>query len=115
MEIKNLYIFPTKNAGVPHLFIRWANGDEEIVKGFKPYFFIKSAVETGLKSWIDGFPVKKVECDTIFQLERFRKRFEWTGEADVPYLIRYALDMDLKYTSDRKIIYIDIEVGNPEE
>ncbi len=115
MEIRNLYIFPTKEARVPHLFIRWANGDEEIVKGFKPYFFIKSAVETGLKSWIDGFPVKKVECDTIFQLERFRKRFEWTGEADVPYLIRYALDMDLKYTSDRKIIYIDIEVGNPEE
>jgi len=115
MEIRNLYIFPTKDARVPHLFIRWANGDEEIVKGFKPYFFIKSAVETGLKSWIDGFPVKKVECDTIFQLERFRKRFEWTGEADVPYLIRYALDMDLKYTSDRKIIYIDIEVGNPEE
>ena len=115
MEIRNLYIFPTKDAGVPHLFIRWANGDEEIVKGFKPYFFIKSAVETGLKSWIDGFPVKKVECDTIFQLERLRKRFEWTGEADVPYLIRYALDMDLKYTSDRKIIYIDIEVGNPEE
>jgi len=115
MKIRNLYIFPTKEVGVPHLFIRWANGDEEIVKGFKPYFFIKSAVETGLKSWIDGFPVKKVECDTIFQLERFRKRFEWTGEADVPYLIRYALDMDLKYTSDRKIIYIDIEVGNPEE
>jgi len=115
MEIRNLYIFPTKEVGVPHLFIRWANGDEETVKGFKPYFFIKSAIETGLKSWIDGFPVKKVECDTIFQLERFRKRFEWTGEADVPYLIRYALDMDLKYTSDRKIIYIDIEVGDPEE
>ena len=115
MKIRNLYIFPTKDVGVPHLFIRWANGDEEIVKGFKPYFFIKSADGIGLKSWIDGFPVKKVECDSILQLEKLRKRFEWTGEADVPYLIRYALDMDLKYTPDRKIVYIDIEVGNPEE
>jgi len=115
MEIRNLYFYKYEKNELPELFIRWKNGDEEIVKGFKPYFFIKSAVVTGLKSWIDGFPVKKIECNTIFQLERLRKRFEWTGEADVPYLIRYALDMDLKYTSDRKIVYIDIEVGNPGE
>ena len=116
MEIRNLYFYSIENDGPPQLFIRWANGDEEIVKGFKPYFFIKSEKkETELKSWIEGFPVKRVECDTIFQLEKLRRRFDWTGEADVPYLTRYALDKDLKYTSNRKIVYIDIEVGNPQE
>ena len=111
-KIKNLYLWEVPNDSPPKLFIRYENGDEEIKRGFKPYFYVK-ARRSQLRSWIDNFPVKRVDCDSIIQLENLVRRHSWTGEANIPYLIRYAVDSDLQYTSNRKVMYLDIEVGEP--
>ncbi len=110
-----MYLWENSYNTRPRLFIRWENGDEEIIEGFKPYFYVRSERLTEWKSWIDQYPVEKIECESIAQLERERAKYTWTGEANVPYLIRYAIDQNLEYSEKRKICYLDIEVGGPGE
>lgn len=76
------------------------------VEGFKPYFYVHDNeqipqsqniinIESGFKS-IFNKPLKKITLRLPLDVRDLRKYFTWTGEADVPFVRRFLIDLNIK-------------------
>ncbi len=102
-----------------------------VVRGFKPYFYVPGDETVD----IYGRGVKRIEVSLPSMVPRLRKQYDYTCEADVPYVERLLIDRGIKTyfqapgesvdyrellpgpdTGERpRIVYYDIEVVSPPE
>lgn len=90
---------------------RKENGEiyEEIIKDFKPYFYIPTDKPTELKS-ISGENVERVDCIHPGEVPVKRLQYSKTFESDIPYVIRYLCDRVGDIPKEPlRVAYIDIE------
>ena len=106
-----------------HVFSR-RDGEKscDIVKDFKPYFYVDEAVdvpddyrityvEKGYKS-ISDEPLKKVFVNNSKELSKVRELFPRHFEGDIPFTQRYIIDrVGETETYPLKTLYLDIELN----
>lgn len=124
------------------LFCRKYNAPEESVirgvRGFRPYFYVPEGESVfGLDAESDtiidalGRKVRKVYARLPNHVRELRQRFTWTDEADIPFDMRFVIDVGIQYAFTisngtlepvevkkpllPRVCYFDIEVLCPEE
>lgn len=98
-----------------------SNGKEIIVRGrsedggryqykrpFTPYFYVPS--KDGEYISLFGDKLKKVECDSTFDLVNERKRYKVTFESDVPHANKFLIDNFKEIKPEPiRVCFLDIE------
>jgi len=116
---EGLYLVENED-NIIYLFNRLKNGEKkiEIIKDFKPYFYIPKneivldksvTAEYGYKS-LFGEDVKKIIYNSPKQINELKPKFQKKFESDIIYTNRFLIDkIDDIIKSDYRIHYIDIE------
>lgn len=96
-----------------HYSYRGKNGQKHyaINTNFKPYFYVPSNTETGIKT-IFGGNVKKVFVEHPGLVPNERAKYDWTAEADIPFHLRFTIDYFDEIEKQKiRVCFLDIETA----
>jgi DNA polymerase elongation subunit (family B) len=92
--------------------VKTAGGRWVKLEGFPPYFFAdRREVGGGCDGvYIDGREMSKVYAEVPSDIPLLRAKYRTTGEADLPYTRRFAIDRQLTFSAEPRFAFYDIEV-----